>query len=72
MLNLFHREHLEELHCQNENNLHKRHEIEFPEWFSEKISELKSLHSLICIVYILLANLITNYITRTVFAITRT
>ena len=50
MLNLFHREHLEELHCQNENNIHKRHEIEFPEWFLEKVSELKSLHSLICIV----------------------
>ena len=50
MLNLFHREHLEELHYQNENNLHKRHEIEFLEWFLEKVSELKSLHSLICIV----------------------
>ena len=71
MLNLFHREHLEDLHCENENNLHKRHELEFPEWFSAKVSVLKSLHSLICIVYILLANLITNYIARTGFAIIR-
>ena len=71
MLNLFHREHLDDLHCENENNLHKSHELEFPEWFSAKVSVLKSFNNFIFIVYILLTNLITNYITRTGFAIRR-
>ena len=71
MLNLFHREHLDDLHCENENNLHKRHELEFPERFSAKVSVLKSFNNFIFIVYILLTNLITNYITRTGFAIRR-
>ena len=71
MLNPLNKEHLEDLHCQNENNLHKRHENKFPEWFFKKVSELKSLSSFICNLYIVLRILITNYITCTSFTITR-
>ena len=70
-MNHVNREHLEELYCENENNLDKRHENEFPEWFLEKVSELKSLNSFICNLYIVLHILITNYITCTSFTITR-
>ena len=65
------REHLEELHCENENIVDKRHENEFPKWFSEKVSELFHITSLITNLYIVLGIVNTNYITCTGFAIRR-